>query len=122
MLQEKREERPRVDKRPYGGGPGMVIEALPVIKALEHVFKKIKDKKKTKIIFLNPSGKQFDTAYAKAATKKYSDIVIISGRYEGIDARGKKIFKTERYFYRTICIDWRGTAGHDSHRLNFQTD
>jgi tRNA (guanine37-N1)-methyltransferase len=85
----------RVDKRPYGGGPGMVIEALPVIKALEHVFKKIKDKKKTKIIFLNPSGKQFDTAYAKAATKKYSDIVIISGRYEGIDARVKKIFKTE---------------------------
>ncbi len=86
----------RVDKKPYGGGPGMVIQALPVIKALEVAMKKIKQKSKVKIIFLNPGGKQFDTEYAKKIVlKKYTDIIIISGRYEGIDARVKKIFKTE---------------------------
>jgi tRNA (guanine37-N1)-methyltransferase len=82
----------RVDKSPYGGGPGMVIEALPVLKAVE---KAIGKKKKIKIIFLAPRGKQFDNAYAKKLSKTYKDIVIISGRYEGVDARVRKILKAE---------------------------
>lgn len=81
----------RVDQKPYGGGPGMVIEALPVIKAIQ---KAKGNKKKVKIIWFTPSGKQFDTAYAKSATK-YTDIIFICGRYEGIDARVKKAFKVE---------------------------
>jgi tRNA (guanine37-N1)-methyltransferase len=81
----------RVDQRPYGGGPGMVIEALPVIKAI----KKAKGtKKKVKIVWFTPSGKQFDTANAKSAAK-FTDIIFICGRYEGIDARVKKVFKVE---------------------------
>lgn len=84
----------RVDDKPYGGGPGMVVRAEPVIRAIAQAVSKSK-KGRTKIIFLSPSGKQFDTVYAKAASKKYSDIVIVSGRYEGIDARVKKIFKME---------------------------
>jgi tRNA (guanine37-N1)-methyltransferase len=82
----------RVDQKPYGGGPGMVLEASSVIKAVE---KAIKGKKGVKIIWLTPSGKQFDNNYAQKTAKKYTDIIIISGRYEGIDARVKKIFKTE---------------------------
>ena len=85
----------RVDDKPYGGGAGMVMQAEPVIKAVEKALAKSK-KNKTKVIFLSPSGKQFDTAYAKTAVKKYSDIVIISGRYEGIDERVNKILKTEK--------------------------
>lgn len=85
----------RIDRKPYGGGPGMVIEAMPVIKALEAIAKKIKNPRKSKIIWLSPGGKILDTDYAKAAAKKYTDIVIICGRYEGIDSRVKKIFKTE---------------------------
>jgi tRNA (guanine37-N1)-methyltransferase len=90
----------RIDKKPYGGGPGMVIEAIPVIHALEQVKKYVgslapKKKSKVKIIWLSPGGTQFDTEYAKKAAKKYTDIVIICGRYEGIDARVKKIFKCE---------------------------
>src|SRR5687767_14519722 len=46
-------------------------------------------------MFLNPGGKQFDTVYAKTAAKKFTDIIIICGRYEGIDARIKKVFKCE---------------------------
>ena len=107
----------RIDQKPYSGGPGMVIQALPVVKAIEKALEhsvskslnfgrpmsKIKTlgglaaklKQKIKIIFFSPAGKQFDTAYAKKTAKKYTDIILISGRYEGIDARVKKIFKTE---------------------------
>ncbi len=85
----------RVDDRPYGGGPGMVIEALPVIKAIEDIYKDIKDKKKAKIVWFTPSGKQFDTKLAKNYSKKYTDIIFVCGRYEGIDARVKKVFKVE---------------------------
>ncbi len=84
----------RVDDKPYGGGPGMVIRALPVIKAVEKAIGK-KDKKQVKIFFLSPGGTQFTTDVAKKTVKKYSDVVIICGRYEGIDARVKKVFKCE---------------------------
>ncbi len=83
----------KVDDRPYGGGPGMVIQAEPVIKSLEKIFsKKTLDKKKTLIVFLSPSGVKFDTELATKFSKKYIDIIIICGRYEGIDARIKKVF------------------------------
>jgi tRNA (guanine37-N1)-methyltransferase len=91
----------RVDNRPYGGGPGMVIEALPVIKAIEKaVGKKLASKTKSvrakvKIIFFSPSGKLADTDYVKEVATKYTDIVFVCGRYEGIDARIKKVFKME---------------------------
>jgi len=83
-----------VDDKPYGGGPGMIIRAEPVLKAVEQVLKKIKGKK-TKIIIFSPGGKKFTTEYAKSSAKKYSDIILICGRYEGIDARVKKILKAE---------------------------
>jgi len=88
----------RIDRKPYGGGPGMVIQAEPVIKAIQKALRQAQGRqktKKTKIIFLSPSGKQFDTAYAKKTAKSYKDVIIISGRYEGIDARIKKVFKME---------------------------
>ncbi len=78
----------RVDDRPYGGGPGMVIEALPVIKAIE---KAVRGKKKAKIVFFNPGGQHFSTAVADKL-KRFNDIVLVCGRYEGIDARIKKAF------------------------------
>ncbi len=87
----------RVDNRPYGGGPGMVIEALPVIKAIEKAVGKkglrAKGSKgqRVKIVFFSPAGKQFDTKMADSF-KEYSDIVLVCGRYEGIDARVKKVF------------------------------
>lgn len=90
-----------IDQKPYSGGPGMVIQALPVAKAIEKAVaqaqRKAKrgTKAKIKIIFLSPAGVQFDTAYAKKSAKKYTDIIIVCGRYEGIDARVKKMFRME---------------------------
>lgn len=90
----------RIDRKPYGGGPGMVIQALPVAKAIEKAHATIqrfgkKGRPKIKIVFLSPRGIQFDTAYAKKTAEKFTDIIIVCGRYEGIDARVKKMFKME---------------------------
>lgn len=93
-----------VDDRPYGGGPGMVIRAEPVLDCVDAILKKIDKRKptkkeltkpKTKIILLGPHGILFNTVYAKNTTKKYTDIIILSGRYEGIDVRVKNILKAE---------------------------
>jgi tRNA (guanine37-N1)-methyltransferase len=103
-----------IDRPPYAGGPGMVIQAEPVARAVDAALKKISvkinrrknyntskkprmplDISKVKIIFFSPSGKQFTTDYAKKTAQKFSDIILICGRYEGIDARVKKIFKCE---------------------------
>lgn len=89
-----KDKRKRIDRSPYAGGPGMVIQAKPVIAAIESALKKIR-KAKLKIIFLSPSGRQFTNQYAKATVKKYKHIIIVCGRYEGIDARVKKVFKTD---------------------------
>lgn len=85
-----------IDDKPYGGGPGMVMRAEPILSAVAKALADKKSKKgKVKIILFSPSGKKFETAYAKQAAKKYTDIILISGRYEGIDARVQKIFRAE---------------------------
>lgn len=88
----------RVDDRPYGGGPGMVMQAEPVLKAWEKaVGKKTKalQAKKVKTLIMSPRGKTFDTKMAKDLATKYDHLVLISGRYEGIDSRVKKALKAE---------------------------
>lgn len=82
----------RVDRPPYGGGPGLVIETEPVVKAIESALKKAKNK--AKIIFLSPRGKQLTNSYA-AKVKKNKHVILVCGRYEGIDARVKKIFSAK---------------------------
>ncbi|MFZ2252863.1 MAG: tRNA (guanosine(37)-N1)-methyltransferase TrmD [Minisyncoccia bacterium] len=85
----------RVDARPYGGGPGMVMQAEPILKAWEKAVGKRKDPKKVKTLIMSPRGKQFDTKMAQDFAKKYEHLVLISGRYEGIDARVMKILKAD---------------------------
>ncbi len=87
----------KTDDRPYGGGPGMVMYAEPILRAFDKaVGRKLKTKNyKLKTIILSPRGKKFDTKMAKDFAKKYTDIVLISGRYEGIDSRVKKILKAD---------------------------
>ena len=105
----------RVDRRPYGGGPGMVLEAPALVSAIDHVLKKIhssilknirmkklrlKSKKlkapspkpQAKVVIFSASGETFSNSYAQRAAKKYTDLILVCGRYEGIDARVKKIF------------------------------
>jgi len=114
----------QVDERPYGGGPGMVIRAEPILKAVDFTVAKIlkrfsqvlgSPRRKTfdrrgqtiqkpsqnfspKIQIVNfvPSAEKFTTTIAKNYSKKYTDIIMICGRYEGIDSRIDKILKTTK--------------------------
>lgn len=77
----------RVDRRPYGGGPGMVLAPGPVLAAASDAIGKKKD---VEVIFFSPSGEQFSSAMAKELSAK-SHVVMIAGRYEGVDARVAEI-------------------------------
>jgi tRNA (guanine37-N1)-methyltransferase len=85
----------KVDDRPYGGGPGMVMYAEPILKAWEKAVGKKKDQKKVKTLIMSPRGTVFTQGIAKEYAKKFDHLVLISGRYEGIDARVKKILDAE---------------------------
>jgi len=88
----------KVDERPYGGGPGMVMMAEPILKAWQKAVGKkttaIK-KRKVKTIIMSPRGTVFTNELAKAWAHDYDHMVLISGRYEGIDARVKDILGAE---------------------------
>ena len=107
----------QIDERPYGGGPGMVMMAEPVIKAVLSIAKKIvkvKDSKTRKILVINfmPNAKKFDTKKAKEISKKYTDIIMICGRYEGIDSRVNKVLKREGYKLENVSVgDYVLTGG-----------
>ncbi len=85
----------KVDDRPYGGGPGMVMYAEPILKAWEKAVGKKKDQAKVKTLIMSPRGTVFTQDLAKEYAKKYNHLVLISGRYEGIDARVLEILGAE---------------------------
>lgn len=88
-----------IDERPYGGGPGMVIMAEPILRSVDKVIKKIEKRKiksKIKIVFFAPGGENFTTDTAKMDVKKYTDIIFICGRYEGIDTRVLEVLKKRK--------------------------
>ncbi len=85
----------KVDDRPYGGGPGMVMIAEPILKAWEKAVGRKRDKTKVKTLIMSPRGTMFTNTLAKELAEKYKHLVLISGRYEGIDARVKEILDAE---------------------------
>lgn len=84
------------DDRPFGGGAGMVMKVEPVIRAVASVIKKINKKKaKIKIVVFSAKGKQFNQKIAVKYQKNYTDIIMICGRYEGLDERVKNVLCAE---------------------------
>lgn len=83
----------QVDDRPYGGGPGMVLEAQTLLTAVD----KVRKGKRIFVIITSAAGKQFTNADAKALATKYKRLIIIAGHYEGIDARVAKVLKAKEY-------------------------
>jgi len=83
-----RDKHRKVDDRPYGGGPGMVLMAEPLDRAIRHIRKKnsIKDKDMQKTILLTPGGSVLKQDTLKSISQ-LQNLIIICGRYEGIDQR-----------------------------------
>lgn len=86
----------KTDDRPYGGGPGMVMTAEPILNAAQKL--KLGGRTtKSKFIMLSPSGKMFTNEIAKKFAKSYSNIIFVCGRYEGVDDRVRQILKADEY-------------------------
>jgi tRNA (guanine37-N1)-methyltransferase len=82
----------KVDDRPFGGGPGMVFKIEPVYRAVESIKKKLKKsasgkKRKSRTILFSTRGKKLDADLARRLATKYDDLILICGRYEGVDER-----------------------------------
>lgn len=79
-----KDKRGTIDDRPYGGGDGMVLKPEPVFKAVENCCSS--PESSAHVVLLSPQGRQFDQSKAKELSLK-SHLVLICGRYEGIDQR-----------------------------------
>jgi len=73
-----------VDDRPYGGGPGMVMMVQPLRDAIREA--RAMADGKTRVIYLSPQGRKLDQ-HGLAELAKQSDLVLVCGRYEGVDER-----------------------------------
>lgn len=76
----------KIDDRPYGGGPGMILKIEPIYRCI----KKIKRLKKSKIVLLTPEGRFFTQAQAQSLAK-VDQIILLCGHYEGFDERVIKL-------------------------------
>jgi len=79
----------KVDDRPFGGGPGMLMMAEPLEKAIKSV-----KTKKSKVILLSPQGKTFDDKTAWGLSRE-EHLILVCGHYEGIDERLMPLFDAE---------------------------
>ena len=82
-----------VDDRPFGGGPGMVLMAEPVLKAVEEA--RAAHGPRVRTIVLSPQGRGFTQGWAEALARSPDGFVLVCGRYEGIDERALEILEPE---------------------------
>ncbi len=73
----------RVDDMPFGGGAGMLMTPQPLYDAITQ----LKKKNKGPVVFLSPQGKLWSQSKAESFSTKYKEMIILCGRYEGIDQR-----------------------------------
>jgi tRNA (guanine37-N1)-methyltransferase len=74
----------KVDDRPYGGGPGMVLMPEPVCEAIRSV-----KKEKSHVVYLSPQGEKLTAAKCQQLSQK-EHLVLLCGHYEGVDERALK--------------------------------
>jgi len=82
----------KVDDRPYGGGPGMVMRPEPVVRCFEYVRDLAPEK--GPVYLLSPRGKTFNQALAWRLSRE-KRLILIAGRYEGFDERIRIILQAE---------------------------
>ena len=82
-----------VDDKPYGGGVGMVMKVEPFAKALQKI--RPRPFKTTRTILLSAKGRRFTQFIARDHAKKYKRIILLCGRYEGVDERVSSLVDEE---------------------------
>lgn len=83
-----------VDDYPFGGGPGMVMKPDPLFEGVEHVRESESLDENVPTVLMTPQGRQFNQRIAEDLSE-LSDMVIICGRYEGVDERVRQNLVTD---------------------------
>ena len=89
-----RDRHRRVDDYPFGGGPGMVMKPEPLFEAVEHVRQSASLSASTPIILMTPQGRRLDQPLVEELATN-PDLVLICGRYEGVDERVREHLATD---------------------------
>jgi len=76
-----------LDDAPYGGGSGMVLKPGPVVAAIEAARSAAGEGEQTLVLLTSPAGRPFDRAMAGDLADGFDRLVLVCGRYEGVDAR-----------------------------------
>ena len=84
-----------VDDRPFGGGLGMVLKVEPIFKAVQKLKGRSRTPSKRKVILFTPRGKKFNQKMAYKFSK-LEQMILICGRYEGVDERVAKHIADEK--------------------------
>lgn len=82
-----------VDDAPYGGGDGMVMKVEPIAACLEAVKA---ERPKARVLLTSPRGRLFDHAAARELSRE-EEVIIICGRYEGVDERVRELFVDDEF-------------------------
>lgn len=88
----------KVDDRPFGGGEGMVLKPEPIFRAVENLIgTSVREDypKGTKVILLSPQGNPLRQEIARKFADEAEHIVLICGRYEGVDERVNEALVTD---------------------------
>jgi len=87
-----------VDDRPFGGGDGMILKPEPLfagVEALTGESKRADYKAGTRVILLSAQGQVFSQAFARDLSESASQVVLLCGRYEGVDERVSEALITD---------------------------
>ncbi len=90
---DAQEENGRIDDRPYGGGPGMVMQYQPLHSTIGRLKRA---SEQAKVVYLSPQGKKLDQASIKALST-HDHLILLCGRYEGVDERLLQDMVDEEY-------------------------
>jgi len=77
----------QLDDSPYGGGSGMVMQPGPIVEAIEAARDAAAPNARVAVLLMSPAGRRLDQTLAGELAESYDHLVLVCGRYEGVDAR-----------------------------------
>jgi tRNA (guanine37-N1)-methyltransferase len=98
-----------VDDRPFGGGEGMLMKPQPIFEAVESIWPQRRPRQE--VVLLSAQGRLFDQNMARRLADECDELLLICGRYEGVDERVWESFSDIGHGERLLdCPQWTRPA------------
>ena len=97
----------KVDDRPFGGGPGMVLMGPPIAACLDHL---MAQSARPKVLMTSPQGKKLDQGRVRTLAKE-THLIVLCGHYEGIDDRIVELYQPELFSLGDFIMSGGELAG-----------